>query len=262
MNAETQKEIIRQKYSEIAVKPENSCCGSSACCSDDIVDFSENYENLDGYLKDANLGLGCGLPTELAQIQEGNTVVDLGSGAGNDCFIARAIVGESGKVIGVDFTEAMVKKAQQNAEKLGLKNVEFHHGEIENLPLSDETADVIVSNCVLNLVPSKEKAFTETYRILKKGGHFSVSDMVVKSDLPEGLREDASQFAGCVATAIDINEYLGFVEKAGFKNIQIQKSRKLGLPNEILAKYFTPDEIKNFKTEDKGLFSINVYAEK
>lgn len=258
MNAETQKQIIKEKYSEIASAQKSCCCSSNS----EIVDFSESYETLGGYLADANLSLGCGLPTELAQIKAGDTVVDLGSGAGNDCFVARSVVGESGKVIGVDFTEKMVEKAKSNAEKLGLKNVEFHLGEIENLPIANETADVIVSNCVLNLVPNKAKAFAETYRILKKGGHFSVSDMVVKSNLPEGLRQDASQFAGCVATAIDVNEYLGFIEKAGFKNIQVQKSRKLDLPDEMLQKYFNAQEMAEFKSEEKGLFSINVYAEK
>jgi len=259
MNAETQKQIIKEKYSSIAEKSQSSCC---SCSSEAGVDFSESYDNLEGYLADANLGLGCGLPTKLAQIKKGDTVLDLGSGAGNDCFIARSIVGENGKVIGVDFSENMIEKAKANAQKLSLENVEFHLGEIENLPIADETANVIVSNCVLNLVPNKEKAFAETYRVLKKGGHFSVSDMVLKSELPEGLRNDASQFAGCVATAIDINKYLAFIEKAGFKNIKIQKSRKLDLPDSILAKYFNPQEIEDFKSEEKGLFSINVYAEK
>ncbi len=259
MKAETQKQIIKEKYGEIATA-QKSCCGGSKL--DEIVDFSEQYDNLEGYLADANLGLGCGLPTELAQIKAGDTVLDLGAGAGNDCFIARSLVGESGKVIGIDMTEPMVEKARQNAQKLGLANVAFHLGEIEALPLPDETADVIISNCVFNLVPDKEKAFAETYRVMKTGGHFSVSDMVVKSELPEGLRQDASQYAGCVATAIDINEYLDFIKKAGFKNIQVQKSRKLDLPDEMIAKYFKPAEIAAFKSEEKGLFSINVFAEK
>lgn len=262
MNAETQKEIIREKYTEVATSAEACCSSSCGCGAEAEFTFAENYDNLEGYLAEADLGLGCGLPTELAQIKAGNTVLDLGSGAGNDCFVARSIVGETGNVIGVDFTKSMIKKARANALKLGLENVKFRLGEIEDLPIEDETADVIVSNCVLNLVPNKEKAFAEAYRVLKTGGHFSVSDMVLKSDLPEGLKNDASQFAGCVATAIDINEYLGFIEKAGFTNIQIQKSRKLDLPDTMLHQYFNSEEMEEFKTEEKGLFSINVYAEK
>ncbi|GAB4396091.1 MAG: arsenite methyltransferase [Microscillaceae bacterium] len=264
MNPDNVKEIIKAKYTEIAQSSQNKGCGCGCgpSVSDEIVDFSENYTHLEGYLAEANLGLGCGLPTELAQIKPGDTVLDLGAGAGNDCFVARALVGEAGKVIGVDFSEAMVAKARQNAAKLGFENVVFHVGEIENLPLPDACADVVVSNCVLNLVPDKVRAFAETYRVMKPGGHFSVSDMVVKSQLPEGLRQDASQFAGCVATAIELEEYLAYIQAAGFVNIQIQKSRKLDLPDEMLARYFQADEMVLFKSEEKGLFSINVFAEK
>src|SRR5687767_5952358 len=165
------KELVRQKYSEIALQDketnQSSCCGSG-CCSTEVYNImSDDYINLEGYNPDADLGLGCGLPTQFAKIKKGNTVIDLGSGAGNDCFIARAEAGEDGKVIGIDFTPAMIEKAKANAEKLGFFNVEFRQGDIEYIPVSANIADVIVSNCVLNLVPDKDKVFKEIFRVLK-----------------------------------------------------------------------------------------------
>ncbi len=264
------RRIVREKYGEIAEQNETevttSCCTStkSSCCGkdSDITDFSEDYSKLKGYNPDADLGLGCGLPTEFAKIKEGDTVVDLGSGAGNDCFVARSIVGESGKVIGVDMTPKMVERARINAEKLGFNNVEFRLGEIENLPVQSDTVDVVVSNCVLNLVPDKKQALEETYRILKKGGHFSVSDIVTYSDIPEGLREEAALYAGCVSGALIKEDYLQLIKEAGFTNITIQKERKNELPDEMLAKYMSQEEVKNFKKEFAGIASITVYGEK
>jgi ubiquinone/menaquinone biosynthesis C-methylase UbiE len=260
--AEELKKIVKEKYGGIAERSTNSC----GCCSgDEEKDYSvlaEDYANLDGYNPDADLQLGCGLPTKYAMIREGDTVVDLGSGAGNDCFVARAITGESGKVIGLDFTERMVEKARSNAEKLGFTNVEFVLGEIEHIPIPDNTADVVVSNCVMNLVPDKLKAFEETYRILKHGGHFSISDIVLQGELPDGLRNDAAMYAGCVSGALQRDEYLDIVRKAGFKNLIIQVQKKMDLDEAIYLKYFTEEELNTFRQSRKGIFSMTLNAEK
>jgi arsenite methyltransferase len=264
--SEQLKEIVKEKYSQIAEQSkgtnESSCCGATGCSTVDYVVMADDYSKLKGYAPDADLGLGCGLPTEFALIKEGDTVVDLGSGAGNDCFVARSIAGEAGKIIGIDFTEKMIAKARVNADKLGYKNVEFRQGDIENMPIAGGVADVVVSNCVLNLVPDKRQAFVETFRILKKGGHFSVSDIVLVGELPEGLRKSAEMYAGCVAGAIQKEEYLNIVKEAGFKEIKVQKEKQIELPDEILKGYLSESEIKEFKEGKSGIFSITVYAEK
>lgn len=267
MNVNDLKLIVQEKYSEIAGQSkqqnETSCCGASGCCSTiDYAIFSEKYDKLAGYNPDADLGLGCGLPTEFARINQGNHVLDLGSGAGNDCFVARAQVGETGKVTGLDFTDAMLAKAIENAQKLGFTNVEFVKGDIEEMPFPDHTFDVIVSNCVLNLVPDKHKAFAQIQRVLKPTGHFCVSDVVIKGDLPESLRKDAEMYAGCVSGAIDIDEYLKIIEKQGFKNIIIHKQKVISIPENILANYLSTDEVNNFLKGDTGIFSITVSADK
>lgn len=264
------KESVKRKYTEISKqsRAENasSCCGAGGCCSPvDTVEYSvfaDDYSQIQGYNADADLGLGCGLPTEYARIKTGDTVVDLGSGAGNDCFVARQMAGDSGYIIGLDMTEEMVKKAETNNRKLKYSNVEFVLGEIEDMPIKDETADVVVSNCVLNLVPNKQKAFDETYRILKNGGHFSISDVVISGDLPDAIKEDAEMYAGCVAGAIDKNEYLEIIRNAGFKKVSVQKEKQIELPDEILAKYLNSEEIDAFKNSDNGIYSITVYAER
>lgn len=265
-NSEELKQIVKEKYSEIALQSkeqnETSCCGVGGCATVDYAIFSENYSKLGGYNPDADLGLGCGLPTEFAKMKEGDVVVDLGSGAGNDCFVARAIVGETGSVIGIDMTEAMIQKAKANAEKLKFDNVEFRLGEIEKIPLSANRADVVVSNCVLNLVPDKAKAFSEIFRILKKGGHFSISDVVLVGELPEGLRHDAEMYAGCVSGAIQKSEYLSLIEQAGFTNITVQKEKAITLPDEILKNSISETEIAEYKKGNTGIFSVTVYAEK
>lgn len=265
--AEELKEVVKKQYGAIAkqskTENESSCCGATGCC--DTVDyavFAESYSKLKGYNPDADLGLGCGLPTEFAQIKEGDTVLDLGSGAGNDVFIARAIAGEKGKVIGLDFTEEMIKKARENNAKLGFNNVEFIQGEIEDMPLPNKTVDVIVSNCVLNLVPDKEKAFAEMYRVMKNGGHFSVSDIVINGELPEGIKKAAEMYAGCVSGAIQKNEYLDIIKKAGFTKVEVQKERAINVPDEILLKYINQDELNKFKESSSAIISVNVYAEK
>ena len=273
------KEIVRQKYGEIA-QAENAqgvavdCgCGPSSCCGPSSpgpantdasysILMNDEYASVNGYAAEADLGLGCGLPTQFAQIKPGNVVVDLGSGAGNDCFVARAETGATGRVIGLDMTPAMIDRARKNAKALKYANVEFVYGDIEDMPLPNDLADVVVSNCVMNLVPDKPKAFAETYRVLKPGGHFSISDIVLLGDLPEGLQRDAELYAGCVAGAIQQDDYLRIVAEAGFTGVKIQKQKEINLPNELMLNYLTLDDLQIYKQQEKGIFSITVYAEK
>lgn len=255
MDPEELKKVVRQKYGVIASqsdKEASSCCCSSSCCSSDAdyTVFSESYERKEGYNPDADLNLGCGIPTDFAGIKEGDHVLDLGSGAGNDCFVARAIVGDKGKVTGIDFTDEMLSKARTNKEKLGFQNVEFVKGDIESMPFSNGTFDVVISNCVLNLVPDKSKAFSEIYRVLKPGGHFCVSDVVIKGKLSKKLRKDAEMYAGCVSGASEISEYLEIITLQGFTGITIHKQKEIRLPDEINAKYDI--------CRDTGIFSITV----
>ncbi len=264
--AEELKRMVKEKYSEIALQDkatnESSCCGAS-CCSEEVYSImSDDYSKLDGYNSDADLGLGCGLPTQYAKIKKGDVVVDLGSGAGNDCFIARAETGETGKVIGIDMTEAMIERARINTDKLGFHNVEFRLGDIEKMPITSNVADVIVSNCVLNLIPDKQKAFAEMYRVLKPGGHFSVSDIVLQGFLPPAILETAEMYAGCISGAIQKNQYLDLIKASGFINTTIQKEKIISVPDDILIKYLNFDEIKLYKESGVGIFSITVYAEK
>jgi SAM-dependent methyltransferase len=260
------KEIVRQKYTEIAMQDkatnESSCCGSGCCTTEVATIMSDDYSQLEGYTPDADLGLGCGLPTLFAKIEQGDTVIDLGSGAGNDCFIARAETGPSGKVIGIDFTPAMIEKARANVDRLGFVNVEFRQGDIEHMPVGPNIADVVVSNCVLNLVPNKDAVFSEIFRVLKPGGHFSISDVVLHGNLPEALRKDAEMYAGCVSGAIQREEYLGLITKNGFANVTVQKKKAIVIPNDILSNYLSPEEVANFGSRSSGIFSITVYAEK
>ena len=260
------KEMVKQKYGEIALQDRNtascSCCGSGSCSTEVYNIMSEDYSQLEGYNPDADLGLGCGLPTQFAKIKRGDVVIDLGSGAGTDCFIARAETGETGKVIGIDFTPAMIEKARFNAEKRGFNNVEFRQGDIDHMPVNDDVADVIVSNCVLNLVPNKPAVFKEIYRVLKVGGHFSISDIVLTGELPPQLQLAAEMYAGCVAGASQKNDYLAFIEQAGFQNITIQKENPILLPDDILANYLSTEEIAVLRANPPIIYSITVYAEK
>lgn len=260
------KEMVKQKYSEIALqeKSENaaSCCGSGCCSSEVYNIMTDDYSNLEGYNPDADLGLGCGLPTEFAKIKKGDVVIDLGSGAGNDAFVARNVVGETGKVIGIDFTPAMIEKARQNAEKLGFHNVEFRQGDIEQMPVSDNIADVIVSNCVLNLVPNKYGVLQEIFRVLKKGAHFSISDIVLEGKLPAQIQQAAEMYAGCVSGAIQKQEYLEFIRLSGFENITIQKEKVINIPDDILSEYLSGTEMQEFRNSNTGIYSITVYAQK
>src|ERR1700743_1829945 len=225
------KDMVREKYSAIALqdKEDNaaSCCGSGCCSIETANIMTDDYSILEGYNSDADLGLGCGLPTQFAQIKPGDIVIDLGSGAGNDAFIARKEAGATGRGIGIDFTPAMIAKARGNADKLGYNNVEFQQGDIEKIPVSAAVADVVVSNCILNLVPNKGGVFQEIHRVLKPGGHFSISDIVLVGELPAKIREAAEMYAGCVAGAIQKDEYLGLIEATGFSGIVLQKEKAI-----------------------------------
>lgn len=260
------KEIVKQKYGEIALQDkgvnESSCCGAGGCSTEVYNIMTDNYEGMNGYNSEADLGLGCGLPTKFALIKKGNTVIDLGSGAGNDCFIALAETGETGKVIGIDFTPAMIAKARANAEARNANNVEFRQGDIEDMPVGGNIADVVISNCVLNLVPNKDGVFKEIYRVLKPGGHFSISDIVLVGTLPEALQKDAEMYAGCVAGAIQKEVYMELIRINGFTNITLQKEKAIVIPDDILTNYLDPAALAAFKNGTTGIFSITVYAEK
>ncbi|MCG2460033.1 arsenite methyltransferase [Flavobacteriaceae bacterium F89] len=265
-NEQELKSMVKERYARIAEqgKAENasSCCGATTSSNKVYNIMMDDYSETNGYIEEADLGLGCGLPTQYAKIEKGDTVIDLGSGAGNDCFVARHETGSEGKVIGIDFTPIMIQKARINAEKLGHNNVEFREGDIDAMPVSDNVADVIVSNCVLNLVPDKQKVIGEIYRVLKPGGHFSVSDIVLEGNLPDALREDAEMYAGCVAGAIQKTKYLQLIEDKGFQNIKIQKEKPIIVPDDILGKYLSKEAVNSFNKGGTGIFSITVYAEK
>lgn len=269
-NAEKLKNMVKEQYTSLAQKTkETGCCSQTtarnSCCGDNEVDESlltAVYREQEGYYADADLNLGCGLPTKFAGIEPGHTVVDLGSGAGNDVFIARRIAGENGRVIGVDMTPEMIERARINNDKLRYNNVEFRLGEIENLPLDDNTADVIISNCVLNLAPDKQKAFEEIYRSLKPGGHFCISDIVINGKMSDDLKEIAEIYAGCISGAVDEKDYLKMIYKAGFENVQIKQKIETVLDDKLLMRYISGDKLEQIKTEVKGIFSITVTGEK
>lgn len=260
------KEIVKEKYGKIASQnllDNGSSCGcGSSCCGDgvEVSTFSDSYSSVDGYNPEADLGLGCGLPTEFAGINKGDHVLDLGSGAGNDCFVARALVGETGRVTGLDVTEQMILRAKENCTKLNFKNIDFILGDIEDMPFDDSFFDVVISNCVLNLVPDKHKAFKEIFRVLKPGGHFCVSDVVIKGKLSERMQKDAEMYAGCVSGASEMSEYLKIVEDSGFLNIQVHKQKEIRLPDSLLAEYNDANELTSYHNGDTGIFSITVSA--
>lgn len=260
------KDIVKARYAKIVEqgKAENaaSCCGATTPSNKIYNIMMDDYSETQGYIEDADLGLGCGLPTQFAKIKKGDTVIDLGSGAGNDCFVARHETGVEGKVIGIDFTPIMIEKARINAEKLGYNNVEFREGDIDAMPISNDVADVVVSNCVLNLVPNKQKVIEEIHRVLKPGGHFSISDIVLVGDLPDALKEDAEMYAGCVAGAIQKPAYLQMIINQGFQNVTLQKEKPITIPDDILVKYLSEAEVKTFNKGATGIFSVTVYAEK
>jgi arsenite methyltransferase len=262
------KTIVKEKYSMIAKQsadPVNkpSCgCMPTGCCGTDYSFIGEDYDTLQGYAKEADLGLGCGIPTEYAGLRPGHSVLDLGSGAGNDCFVARAIVGDTGWVTGLDFSEEMIEKAVNNLQKTGFANMAFIAGDIEDMPLESATFDVVLSNCVINLVPDKQKAFAETLRVLKPGGHFCFSDVVIKGELPDALRSDAELYAGCVAGAMKMDDYLEAVRQAGFTRLQVHKVREIEIPRSIFYKYIGVEEYRQYKREGTGIYSLTVSAVK
>ena len=254
------KEKVKTRYGQIASK--TSCCGSGCCCTGSNNTMAKDYNGLNGYNPDADLGLGCGLPTKFAKIKKGDTVIDLGSGAGNDCFVARAEAGETGRIIGIDFTPEMIEKARANVQRHGFTNVEFIQGDIDKMPVNSDLADVIVSNCVLNLVPDKKAVFNEIYRVLKPNGHFSISDIVLTGDLPDEIRAVFEMYAACITGAVDKELYLQYIKEAGFKNITIQKEEIIVIPNDILENNFSADTVKSFNKNPNVVKSITVYAEK
>jgi SAM-dependent methyltransferase len=267
MQAEDLKLIVKEKYGEIAsqsvILKQGGCCGTDSCCGDlEISMIGDEYNNVEGHNPDADLGLGCGIPTNFAAIKPGDSVLDLGSGAGNDCFVARQLVGETGKVTGIDFTDEMIEKANNNLAKTSFTNIEFVKGDIEEMPLPENSFDVVISNCVLNLVPDKQRAFSEVFRVLKSGGHFCISDVVLSGELPDGLKKSAEMYAGCVTGALQKEEYLGIVERQGFTNIQIHKERKIEVPDHVLSAYISEEQLNVFNKSGAGIYSITVSAKK
>jgi len=255
------KTIVKDKYTEVVTR-QSACCGPRSCDEQLESAFSEDYRQLEGYVADADLGLGCGLPTDHAALQPGETVLDLGAGAGNDVFVARRLVGEHGRVIGLDMTEAMIERANANNIKLGYENVEFVLGDIEAMPLPDDSIDVAISNCVLNLVPDKEQAYRELYRILRPGGRFAISDIVLNGDLSEPMRRAAALYAGCVSGALQREEYLQLIEKAGFTGLRVAKEKLVGLPDELLLQHLDPSELATFRRSGASIYSITVCGKK
>lgn len=266
MNSEDLKNLVKEKYGKIALQndgDQSSCCSSSCCGSEvDYTVFSEDYKKLEGYNPDADLNLGCGIPTDFAGINKGDHILDLGSGAGNDCFVARAVVGDNGKVTGLDMTEPMIRKARENCSKLGYENVEFVSGDIEEMPFNANEFDVVISNCVLNLVPDKSKAFNEIFRVLKPGGHFCVSDVVLKGSLSEKMLKNAEMYAGCVSGASEMTHYLKIIDNSGFLKLKVHKQKEIKLPESLLSGLNDPHELNGYRSGDTGIFSVTVSAVK
>ncbi|MFH1379736.1 MAG: arsenite methyltransferase [bacterium] len=263
MDKDEVKKVVREKYGKIAEGVQTGCCGESAscCCSsaeDTSVSIGYNTQDLSSVPEGANLGLGCGNPVALASLKHGETVLDLGSGAGLDAFLAAQKVSNTGKVIGVDMTEEMIERARKNAEKNSIKNVEFRLGEIEHLPVEDSIIDCIISNCVINLSTDKYSVFKESFRVLKEGGRLMISDIVLKETLPDKIRKNAEAYAGCIVGALLEKEYIAAMEEAGFKNIEIIDKTGFPLPD-IVAEKLSSVEKERIKT---AVISIKVKAVK
>ena len=265
MNTEKElKELVKSRYNEMAQSDDctNSCCCSpstSAASTKKVASImSEDYTQLKGYEPDADLGAGCGIPTKYARIKKGDTVIDLGSGAGNDCFVAREETGETGNVIGIDFAPEMLAKARANASKRGFTNVEFIEGDIENMPLPDKTADVVISNCVLNLLPRKDRIFHEIYRVLKPDGHFCISDVVLDGVFPKAFTDNAAMYAGCISSAIQSDDYWNEVKKANFEDVKVESTKTISLPDDLLHENLDDDTIKKYKAGNVGIYSITI----
>ncbi len=221
------RKAVRETYGRTAQSKAAGCSCSASCCgkSDNTLEMAEilgySGDDVNAVPQGANLGLGCGNPHIMAGIREGETVLDLGSGGGFDCFLASKKAGQSGHVIGVDMTPEMISKAKENAKKGGYSNVEFRSGEIEDLPVEDESVDVIISNCVINLSSDKQRVFTETFRVLKKGGRLAVSDVVAMVEIPEEVKSDMALYTGCIAGAANVDEIKLMLKNAGFEQIRI-----------------------------------------
>lgn len=255
-SAEKIKEAVRDKYAAIATQTKQGCSALDVSC------VGDDYTQIQGYVADADLGLGCGIPTTTAGMKTGDTVLDLGSGAGNDAFIARSIVGETGKVIGVDMTAEMIERARQNAEKFSFTNVEFRQGDIENLPVEDDTVDVVISNCVINLVPNKQRVYSEIFRVLKPGGRFSISDIVIEGDLEERFKQLAEEYAGCVAGAMAKDDYVQIIETSGFIRVALPKQKVIDVPDEILSRVMSNAELQAYRSATGRIHSVTVCGEK
>jgi ubiquinone/menaquinone biosynthesis C-methylase UbiE len=268
------KKIVRKGYAKVA-KQEGSCCGGSVC-TDDVAVLSERVSKSIGYSDEelgsvpegANMGLGCGNPVALASLKEGETVLDLGSGGGLDCFLAASKVGDKGKVIGVDMTPEMIDKARENARKGKRKNVEFRLGEIENLPVADNSVDVVVSNCVINLSADKPRVFEEAFRVLKPGGHLMVSDIVQLKELPSVVKKSVEAYVGCLSGAIMKQKYLETIRKAGFEEVKVMEESQFPveyMANDPTAKAavaelgWTSETVKDIAN---AVASVKVYGKK
>lgn len=260
------KEKVKETYSEIVSQPkkqnEESLCGvGGSSCGIDYSIFAEDYTKLDGYCKKADLGLGCGNPTEGVTIKKGDFVLDLGCGAGNDCFIARSYVGTEGKVIGLDFTPEMLKKAWQNLDESKFNNIEFRFGDIEDMPVANNLIDVVISNCVINLVPNKKKAFEEIFRVLKPSGFFTISDVVSTKELPIKIKNEANLYSGCVSGAIVKEDYLTMIKQIGF-NVEVKKEKEIKIPKEMMLQFLSQEEYQLFVDSEIKLMSITVVGKK
>ena len=259
--------LVRERYAAIAREAE-SCCGPASCgCATDMAPDGLNvigdaYQGVAGHLAEADLNLGCGVPTRHAALIPGETVLDLGSGAGNDAFIARHEVGPEGRVLGVDMTSEMIAKARANAAKLGYHNVEFREGQIEQMPVESGGVDIVISNCVLNLVPDKGRAFAEMFRVLRPGGRFCVSDIVATGELPAPVREVAALYVGCVAGAMPESQYLGLLEAKGFRDVRVAEARPIALSDEALGSHMSAADIAAFRASAIEIKSVTVLGTK
>ena len=273
MKKEEIKKYVRDRYAQ-AAKQGSSCCqpATSCCCGEmgtEVISKSIGYtdQDIQSVPEGANLGLGCGNPLALASLREGETVLDLGSGAGFDCFLAARQVGKSGKVVGVDMTPEMVDKARGNAKKGDFTNVEFRLGEIENLPMADNQADIVISNCVINLSPAKEEVFREAFRVLKPGGRLMVSDIVLKKDIPEEIKNSVAAYTACVAGAVRKEKYLASIRNAGFQEVDVLEEANFPIdiamsdPN-VKDIVETLGSVEKARDLASSIASIKVYAKK
>lgn len=259
------KELVKETYAKVVnqskCENDSSLCGVGGVCGVDYTIFSEDYSSLNGYCKTADLGVGCGVPTKSININEGDTVLDLGCGAGNDCFIARGMVGDKGHVIGLDFTPEMLKKAWQNCDSMKYNNVEFRFGDIEDMPIADSMVDVIVSNCVINLVPNKKKAYQEMFRVLKSTGFFSISDVVSNKTFPKNFKSQVALYTGCVAGCMPMDDYLELIKECGFE-VEIKKQKEVVIPEDMLKNVLSDDQVKEYIDLGLKIYSITIVGKK